>query len=121
MTKEMKKYYDIESEEIFTEDQIYAFWVQSEKLDFPDFEKWLKEVTGPNGTLEEIAPEYEIENFRKWTAIRIAAQSEMKYEDILKVLRKNNVHGNWTMYEIYNRPVDMDELREMVEQELSWR
>lgn len=71
-----------------------------------------------NGSLEEIAPNYEIENRRKWTATKIAAQSEMKYEDILNVLQKYNVHGNWTMYEINNRPTDIDELQEMVEQEL---
>ena len=74
-----------------------------------------------NGSLEEIAPDFEIENRRRWTATKIAAQSEMEYADILEVLRKYNVHGNWTMYEICNRPVDYDELQEMVEQELGWR
>ena len=79
------------------------------------------ENTGSNGTLEEIAPDYEIENLRRWTATKIAAQSEMKYEDILGVLQKYNVHGNWTVWEIHNRPVDVDELHEMVEEELEGR
>ena len=114
----MKKYYDIENEEILTEDQLYAFWVQSDKLDYPDFKIWLANATGKNGTLEEIAPDYEIENLRRWDATKMAASTNLKYEDILEVLRKYKVHGTWTMYEIYNRPVDIDELTEMVEQEL---
>ena len=78
-------------------------------------------MTRNNGSLEEIAPDSVIENKRRWTATKIAANSEMKYEDILNVLQKWNVHGNWTMWEINNRPTDYDELQEMVEQELGWR
>jgi len=70
---------------------------------------------------ETIAPEYEIENRRRWTATKIASQSDMKYEDILEILQRHNVHGNWTIWEINNRPVDYDELQEMVEEELGWR
>lgn len=67
---------------------------------------------------ELIAPDYEIENIRKWAALRISTGSEFKYEDILDVLRKYNVYGSWTMYEIINRPTDIDELQKLVEQEL---
>lgn len=68
---------------------------------------------------EKIAPEYEINNLRKWTATKIAAKSNLKYEDILKWLQENNVHGNWTMYEILNRPVNIDEIMEIIEEELA--
>lgn len=71
--------------------------------------------------MEELAPEWDIENKRKWTAMKIASQSEIDYVDVLNVLQKYNVHGNWTTWEINNRPVDYDELQEMVEQELGWR
>ena len=47
----MKKYYDKVDMEIFTEEQIGAFWTYSEKRDFPDYEKWLNKATGENGTL----------------------------------------------------------------------
>lgn len=116
----MRKFYDLEHEEIFTEDQLSAFYAQREgdhEL-YPTFESWLKEITGKNGTLEEIASDYEIDNKRKWTATKIAAQTDLDYEEILEVLRKWNVHGTETMYEIVNRPVDVDELAECVEQEL---
>lgn len=63
---------------------------------------------------EEIAPDYEIDNKRKWTALEIAAQT-----DFDEVLRKWNVHGTETMWEIVNRPVDIEELAECVEQELA--
>lgn len=49
-------FYDTESEEYFDEDQISAFWEQDAKLDFPNYELWLREVTGSNGTLEERTP-----------------------------------------------------------------
>lgn len=68
---------------------------------------------------DEIAPEYEIDNKRKWTALKISVQTDLDYEKILEVLRKWNVHGTQTMYEIINRPVDIDELAECVERELA--
>ena len=68
---------------------------------------------------EEIAPDYEIENKRKWTALKISAQTDFDYEKVLEVLRKWNVHGTETMWEIVNRPVDIEELAECVEQELA--
>ena len=119
----MKKYWDYEHNKTITEPELKAEYETLRKngeTEQPDFASYEKEVTGKNGTLELIAPDYEIENLRKWTAVKIAAQSEAKYEDILAVLRKYNVHGNWTMYEINNRPVDIDEMQEMVEQELGY-
>lgn len=68
---------------------------------------------------EEIAPKHEIDNKRKWTALKISAQTDFDYEKVLEVLRKWNVHGTETMYEIVNRPVDIEELVECVEQELA--
>ena len=70
-----------------------------------------------NMRYEKIAPESEIENKRKWTATKIAAQTGFDYEEVLKILRKWNVHGNQTIYEIVNRPVDIDELARLVEEE----
>ena len=119
----MRKFYDVEHDEIFTEEQLSAFYAKGEgdRELYPTFEIWLREITGQNGTLEEIAPEYEIDNKRKWTATKIAAQTDLNYEEILEVLRKWNVHGNWTKWEINHRPVDIDELAECVEQELGLR
>lgn len=114
----VKKYYDTESEEVFTEDQIYAFWVQSEKLDFPDFEKWLKEVTGPNGTLKEMPSDWELENKRRWTAVKVAANTGYDYLKVLEILREINAHGNWTAEEIASRPVDIEEMSEIVSEEM---
>lgn len=121
------KYYDIDHDKIYTEDELRADYENrkrnGELEDFYDtFEYYLECcMTRNNGSLEEIAPDYEIENKRKWTATKIAAQSDMKYEDILNVLRKWNVHGTWTTWEINNRPTDYDELQEMVEEELGLR
>lgn len=53
----MKKvYYDIQTEEYYNEDQISAFWAQTEQFDYPDYELWLAEATGPNGILSEFTP-----------------------------------------------------------------
>ena len=125
----MKKYYDVEEGKIWTEDELREehkqllseVWTEEEKEIYSDFKYWLQCATDKNGSLEEIAPDWDIENKRKWTALRIAAQSDMKYEDIFEVLCKWNVHGTWTMWEINHRPVDIDELQEMVETELGWR
>lgn len=120
----MRKFYDIDHDKIYTEDELRTDYEtrkrNGELEDFYDtFEYYLECcMTRNNGVLEEIAPDYEIENKRRWTATKIAAQSDMKYENILNVLRKWNVHGTWTMWEINNRPTDYDELQEAVEQEL---
>ena len=116
----MKRYYDYESEEIYDENQLYAFWLQSEKLDHPDYNKWLADATGANGTLEEIAPESEIERLRKWAANEMATQSNLSYETILEWLRENNVYETWSMYDINHRPVNTDELLEIIEEEYSY-
>lgn len=122
----MKKYYDADRDRIWTEDELRAEHKRLLAEDFSEIEKdiyssfnyWLNAVTDKNGSLSEIAPESEIENKRKWTATKIAVQTDIDYEDVLKVLRKWNVHGTETMWEIVNRPVDIEELAECVEREL---
>jgi len=116
----MRKFYNAEHDEIFTEEQLSAFYAHGEgdRELYPTFEIWLREITGKNGTIEEIAPEHEIDNKRKWTATKIAAQTDFDYEEILEVLRKWNVHGTETMWEINHRPVDIDDIAECVVQEL---
>lgn len=123
----MKKYYDIDHDKVYTEDELrtdYETRKRNGELEeiYDTFEYYLEAcMTRNNGSLEEIAPDTEIENKRRWTATKISSQSDMKYEDVLKVLRKWNVHGTWTKWEINNRPTDYDELQEMVEQELGLR
>ena len=68
---------------------------------------------------EEKTLEYERENLRRWTAVRIAAKTGLKFEEILKILQDMGVHGNWTMEEIYHRPVDINELIELVEERIN--
>lgn len=121
----MNKYYDVDHDKIYTEDELRADYEQRksarELADFYDtFEYYLEScMTKNNGSLELIAPDYEIENKRRWTATIISTQIEMNYDDVLEILHKYNVHGTWTMWEICNRPTDYDELREMIENELS--
>lgn len=67
---------------------------------------------------EEITPESEIDNKRKWTATKIAAQTGFDYEKVLEILRRWNVHGNWTNWELANRPVNINELAELVAEAL---
>ena len=121
----MNKYYDIDHDKIYTEKELHTDYeerIASGELDpviYNNFNYYLNScLTENNGSLELIASDYEIENKRRWTATKIAAQSEMNYEDILQILHKFNVHGTWTSWEIANRPTDYDELRELVEQEL---
>lgn len=123
-----KKFYDVDHDKIHTEDELredYETRKRNGDIDptiYDTFEYYLNAcLTVNNGSLEEIAPDSEIENKRRWTATKIAANSEMDFEDILEVLQKYNVHGTWTMWEICNRPTDYEELQEWVEMELGWR
>lgn len=122
----MKKYWDVDHEKLWTEDELrkeYDNLKANGELEeyYETFEYYLNACLDKNGSLVLVAPDSEIEKLRKNTAMEIAAQSDMKYEDILNVLQKYNVHGTWTMWEINHRPRDIDELQEMVEQELGWR
>lgn len=47
----MRKYYDTDTNEIVTDEQLEAFWWQSDRLDCPDYNEWLAKATGENGTL----------------------------------------------------------------------
>ena len=108
-TEELKNHYSAIKKE--TTDELFP----------STFERFLERALSKNGDLEEVADDYSIENRRRWTATKIASQSEFSYGDILNVLQKYNIHGNWTAWEINNRPVDYDELTEMVEMELKGR
>ena len=55
------KFWDPEHDEVYTEEQLSAFYSQGEgdRELFPTYESWLKEITGPNGTLCEVfVPEH---------------------------------------------------------------
>ena len=68
---------------------------------------------------EELADKFEIENKRKWTALRVSRELRVPYETVYKVLTELGVHGNWTKWEIQNRPVDIDEMTDIVSEYLS--
>lgn len=110
----MRKFYDTVSEEIFTEDQLSAFYAQGEGDRYPTFEIWLREITGKNGTLEEIAPDSEINRLRKSVARDIARDTDLDYDQILEIMNNWNVFGTWTIWEINHRLVDVDELSEII-------
>lgn len=62
--------------------------------------------------------DYAVERKRRKTAEIVAGITGYKYADILEVLQRLGVHGNWTPWELNNRPVDYDELAGFVEEEL---
>lgn len=61
---------------------------------------------------------YAVERKRRQTAEIVANITGYKYADVLEVLQRIGVHGNWTPEELRNRPVDYDELAGFVEEEL---
>ena len=120
----MRKFYDVDHDKIYTEDELRADYEDRKRNgeieDFYDtFECYLEAcMTRNNGSLEEIAPDYEIENKRRWTAMKLSVMTGYFYDDILNVLHRLNIHGNWSAWEIANRPVDLDELAELIMEEL---
>ena len=84
-------------------------------VDFPDFINHCLLVNG--GDLEEIAPDWMIERLRRAVANDLACK-EMEYSDILEYFQSAGIFGTWTVYEINNRPVDLEEIRELAEENL---
>lgn len=117
----MAKYRDIETNEIITTAQLKAEYEklrrdnQTEAETFNDY--LINCQISNNGTLEVVAPDWMI-NSRQRSVARDISCDDMPYEKVLKVFQKYNMFGNWTVYEINNRPVDIEELTEMCEQEL---
>lgn len=121
----MNKYYDIDHDKIYTEDELRADYEERKancEIDpviYDTFEYYLNAcMTENNGSLKRIASDIDIDNKRKWTALKISAQTDYEYNEVLNVLRKLNVHGNWTVDDIIHRPVNIDELVEIVEEEM---
>jgi len=62
--------------------------------------------------------DYAVERKRRQTAEVVARKTGYAYSDVLYVLQNLGVHGNWTPEELNNRPVDYDELAEIVAEEI---
>lgn len=62
--------------------------------------------------------DYAVERKRRQTAEIVANKTGYAYSDVLYVLQELGVHGNWTPEELGNRPVDYDELAEIVAEEI---
>lgn len=122
----MKKYWDVDHERLWTEDELRADYDQrkrnGELEDFYNtFEYYLNCcLTINNGSLEEVAPDWMINQQQRIVAKEIATV-DMPYGDVLEVIQKYNWFGNWSTWEINNRPVDIDEITEMVAEELERR
>lgn len=123
----MSKYYNVDTGEIWTEEEIReefdALKRNGDLEDFyeDDFEYYLKNcLVENNGSLQKIAPDWMINQQQRIVAKDIATV-DMPYNEVLEVLQRYNWFGNWSFWEINNRPVDIDEITEMVEQELGRR
>lgn len=62
--------------------------------------------------------DYAVERKRRQTAEVVARKTGYAYSDVLYALQNLGVHGNWTPEELRNRPVDYDELAEIVAEEI---
>ena len=117
----MKKFRDNETNEVVTIDDLvkeFADLKANNQTESTSFEEYVINCMDyNNGTLEEIAQDWAINRMQRSVSNEIAC-AEIPYEKALEVIQKYNMFGNWTTYEINNRPVDVDEIRELVEQEL---
>lgn len=121
----MRKFYNVDRDEVITEDELresYKELIRSGDLDpeiYDTFGYYLEAcMTRNNGSLDLIAPDGDIERKRRQTAERVADMTGYKYADVLGVLQRLGVHSTWTTWELSHRPVDYDELVEIVSEEL---
>ena len=115
----MRKFVD-ENGKIITREELKKEFNKLKRTGETEAETFLEYVnncTSKNGTLERVADDVWIKKLQHDVARDIACE-EMPYGKCLEVLQKYNWFGNWTAWEINHRPVDIDEVREMVEQEL---
>lgn len=121
----MRKFYNVDRDEVITEDELlksYEELKRSGDIDpviYDTFEYYLEAcMTRNNGSLDLIAPDGEIEAKRCRTAERVADMTGYKFADVLEVFQRLGVHSTWTVEALRYRPVDYDELAEIVSEEL---
>jgi hypothetical protein len=61
--------------------------------------------------------EWRRDRLRRLVAEEIA-DNEMSYEEVLHTLQEWDAFGHWDEWELWNRPVDVDELADCVYKEL---
>ena len=118
----MKKYRD-ENGTVITEAELldeFRKLTKSGETDAESFETYVRNCLDKNGTLEEVAPSWMINRLQRNVANDLACY-EMPYGKCLEILQNYNVFGNWTAYEINNRPVDLDGISEMIQELGLWR
>lgn len=118
----MKRYLCIDNDMIYTEDEIRRDYEQLVKAGEEDpegtFEHYLEScLLVNNGSLEPIADDYEIRRLRRDVAADIACD-EMPYAEVLEVLERLGWFGAWTPWEIVHRPINIDEIAEIVAEQL---
>ncbi len=118
------KYYDVDTEKIWTESELrrdYEERKREREIDseiYDTFEYYLNScLLENNGSLERIADDWKIHGLQKSVANDIACK-EIPYEKALAIIQKWKIFETWSNYEINNRPVNVDALRESIEQEL---
>lgn len=124
----MKKFWDVDHEKVWTEDELrndYQSLKATGDIDpeiYDTFEYYLNScLVENNGSLMPVAEDWMINRLRRDVASDIACD-EMPYEKCLEIIQKYNMFGNWSTYEINHRPVDIDSISETIEQELGlWR
>lgn len=124
----MKKYWNVDTEKLLTEDEIRQDYISLKATGdinpdiYDTFEYYLNScLLDNNGSLIPVADDWMINRLQRDVASDIACD-EMEYGKCLEVIQKYNMFSNWTTYEINNRPVDIDSIRETIEQELGlWR
>ncbi len=116
----MKKYVNYNDYSVKTEEElreIYKANKDSDSYATESFERWLNAALD-KGTLAEVANDWNIINKRRWAAGKISAETGYFYDDVFACLERIGVFGNWTSWEIVNRPVDFEELQELVATEI---
>lgn len=114
----MKKYWDVDQDRIWTEDELRDFYEKLKRSgDLPDFyddfNYYLEACLDKNGSLTEIADDWIINRLRRTVASEIACK-EMPYDKCLEVICRYNMFGTWSAYEVDHRPVNIDEATEIV-------
>ena len=108
----MAKYWDNDKNVTYTEEDIQRLWNQHnlETGSQIPFQEWLRQ----NINIEKCADEWKINSLRKNVAKDIAT-NDLPYETVLNWMTKHGIFENWTDYEIDHRPIDVDEIAEIIE------
>ena len=117
----MRRFYNGENGRIYTEQELRDSFKELRRMgetEQESFEYYLSCCLDKNGSLTEVAEDFEFKMAQRELAWEVAMRTEYSYPDVIALFKELGVRGTWTAWELKHRPTDWKELMDIVDEEM---